>query len=85
MPLSNLLTRCMENNPNEGEGANSNISELGVPVPVEESPYWTSGRWIRMGAGGRNGGSSRKQVQTTKLSGLRKMKREMRYTVGAMA
>lgn len=67
------------------KGAYSTISGLGVPVPVEESPYWTNGHWIRIGVGCRNGGPAKKQVQTTKPTGLREMKWEIRYTVRAEA
>lgn len=69
----------------EGKGAGNIIPELGVPVPVEESPCWAGGHWVGIGEACRNEGPPRKQAQATNLNGFWEMKRGKRYTERAVA
>lgn len=39
----------------ERKGVSNIISELGVPVPVEESPLPARGHWVSTGEGCKNG------------------------------
>ena len=55
------------------------------PFQVRKALTGQSRHQTQVRAGCRNEGSSRKQVQATKLNGLWEMKREMKYTLRGMA